>query len=194
MNPDQLFQELFKPEVNNNLLGFDLFLVPCDPPRLMGTDSELLASYRLDNLASAHASLLALLSTEKPAQETIQMAIFWNHEEIGSQTEEGASSPFFLDTLKRITLSFKQEEEDFMRLKAASQLISIDMAHAFHPGFKEKYDASNAPHLGKGVVIKHNANQRYATNGMTSAHLVKTCQKEKIPYQNFASHVLFVGG
>lgn len=185
---DTLFQELIKPTTNRRLLGFDLYLVPAEPPSFVGIDSQMLASYRLDNLASAHASLLALLAARKAPKKTIQMAIFWNHEEIGSQTQEGASSPFFIDTLKRISLGFKQDEEDFIRLKSASQFISIDMAHAFHPGFKKKYDANNAPRLGKGVVIKHNANNRYATTGLTSARLVKICQQENIPYQSFASH------
>ena len=187
-DPDRLFHDLLKPMVAGNLLGFDLYVIPCDAPRIIGQDSSLLASYRLDNLASAHASLLALMATDKTPKETIQMAIFWNHEEIGSQTDEGASSPFFLDVMKRITLAFKQGEEDFIRLKRHSQFISIDMAHAYNPLYKKKYDSSNAPHMGKGVVIKHNANQRYATQGLTSANLVQTCQKENIPYQDFASH------
>lgn len=186
--PDAVFEKLLKSDAPHHLLGFDLYLVPAEAPRLVGKEGEFLASHRLDNLASAHASLLALLAAEKKESHTIQMAIFWNHEEIGSQTDEGASSPFFLDILKRISLQFNQNEEDFIRLKAASEFISIDMAHAYHPGYKKKYDVHNAPRLGKGVVIKHNANQRYATSGMSSAHLVQTCQKENLPYQSFASH------
>ncbi|MCB1074304.1 MAG: M18 family aminopeptidase [Simkania sp.] len=187
-DPDSLFHDLLKPAVTDNLLGFDLYLVPCDAPRIIGQNSSLLASYRLDNLVSAHASLLALLATDKIPEETIQMAIFWNHEEIGSQTDEGASSPFFLDVMTRISLSFKLGEENFIRLKRHSQFISIDLAHAYHPLHKKKYDSNNAPRMGKGIVIKHNANQRYATQGLTSAHLVQNCQKENIPYQDFACH------
>lgn len=187
-DPDILFRELLKREINEPLLSFDLHLVPFEPPRLIGKDNELLTSHRIDNLISVHASLLALLAAKKPQKETIQMAIFWNHEEIGSHTEEGASSPFFLDILKRITLSYKQDEEQFIQLKSRSQFTSIDMAHAYHPSYKDKYDKNNSPYLGEGIVIKHNANQRYATQGLTSAHLIKVCQKENIPYQSFASH------
>ena len=183
---DLLFEELLGIDPQS-LLGFDLYLVPYEFPRILGPNCDMLASYRLDNLASSHASLLALLATEKKPKETIQMAIFWNHEEVGSNTDEGAASPFFIDILKRIALSFKMDEEDFLRMKQASHFVSIDMAHAFHPGYRKKYDQENAPELGKGVVIKYNANQRYATNGLTAAHIVKLCQEHNLPYQSFAS-------
>lgn len=171
----------------SSILGADLYLVPFDPPRILGIHSDLIGSYRIDNLGSAHASLLALLATEKHPKQTIQMAIFWNHEEVGSGSDEGASSPFFIDILKRIALSYKMEEEDFLRMKQRSQIVSIDMAHAYHPGYKTRYDKENAPRVGKGIVLKYNANQRYATSGLTAAKIVKICQKEKIPYQSFAS-------
>lgn len=187
-DPNVLFQELLQSEIKNRLLSFDLYLVPCDPPKLVGKDGEMLAAYRLDNLASAHAALLALLSSKNPQKETLQMALFSNHEEIGSQTEEGAISPFLLDILKRITLSYKQGEEALIQLKSCSQCISIDMAHAYHPSYKNKYDKNNSPQLGKGVVIKHSANQKYATHARTSAPLIQICQKENFPLQYFAPH------
>lgn len=184
--PEKIFEELTGVK-QDDLLGADLYLVPQEGPRLAGIESDLVSSYRLDNLASAHASLLALLGAEKHPKPTVQMAIFWNHEEIGSGTDEGASSPFFIDILKRISLSYKMGEEDFLRMKHSSHFISIDMAHAFHPGYKKKYDKENAPEIGKGIVIKYNANHRYATSGLTAAQIVKLCQKKKIPYQSFAS-------
>ncbi len=185
-SPEKIFEELLGIK-QGDLLGADLYLVPFETPRILGHHSEMVASYRIDNLASAHASLLALLAAEKHPKERIQMAIFWNHEEVGSGSDEGASSPFFIDMLKRMTLSYKMGEEDFLRMKQSSHVISIDMAHAYHPGYKKKYDKENAPKIGKGIVLKYNANQRYATSGLTAAKIVKICQKKKIPYQSFAS-------
>jgi len=172
---------------HQNILGFDLFLVPCDAPRFVGADQDLIAAYRLDNLSSAHASLLALLAAKKQ-KETLQMALFWNHEEIGSGTDEGASSPFLEETLRRISLHFKQDEEAFFCFKKSSELISIDMAHAFHPQYADRYDKAHAPKLGKGVVIKHHGNKRYATDGMTAAHITHVLKGHSLPIQNFASH------
>ena len=185
-DPKEYFIELLQCETN--LLGFDLYVVPLESPRILGSEGEMLASYRLDNLVSVHAALLGILSKRKTEAPIIQMAAFWNHEEIGSQTDEGASSPFFSDVLKRITLSYKMGEEDFFRLKTSSRFISIDAAHGYHPGYKDKYDADNSPKLGGGIGIKYDANQRYATNAITSAEITQICIKHKIPYQIFAPH------
>lgn len=184
--PEKIFETLLGRK-QSSILGADLYLVPFEPPRILGIQSDLIGSYRIDNLGSAHASLLALLATEKHPKNTIQMALFWNHEEIGSGSDEGAGSPFLLDILKRISLSYKLDEEDFIRMKMRSFVLSIDMAHAYHPSYKKKYDKENAPCVGKGIVVKYNANQKYATTGLTAAKIIKVCKKKNIPYQSFAS-------
>jgi aspartyl aminopeptidase len=184
--PEQIFASLLGSK-RGPILGTDLYLVPLEPPRILGSQSDLIGSYRLDNLGSAHASLLALLAAENHRQHTIQMAIFWNHEEVGSMSDEGASSPFLMDTLKRISLTYSMDEEAFLRMKSLSQIVSIDMAHAYHPGYQSKYDPHNTPRVGKGVALKYNANQRYATTGLSAAKIVHLCQKKHIPYQSFAS-------
>ncbi|MFI5333741.1 MAG: hypothetical protein ACHQT8_01075 [Chlamydiales bacterium] len=95
----------------HSLISFDLLLVPIEPCRYLGTDGEMLASARLDNLCSAHASLAALLLAKRPSTETIQMGIFYDHEEIGSRSPEGADSPFLDDILKRFSHVLKMYEE-----------------------------------------------------------------------------------
>ena len=66
-----------------HLLSFDLFLVPLEAPRLLGMNEELLASYRLDNLASSHACMMAIAQAKM--HTTLQMMILWDAEEIGSR-------------------------------------------------------------------------------------------------------------
>lgn len=77
-----------------HLLAFDLFLYPLEPARFFGEDDELIASYRIDNLASTYAILQGLLSAKHPHKDRINMAVFWDNEEIGSNTAQGAGSPF----------------------------------------------------------------------------------------------------
>ncbi len=168
----------------DHLLGFDLFLVPTEKAALLGFEDELLSSYRLDNLTSAYASLAALINS-RARSDTIQMALFWDHEEIGSQTYAGADSVFAHQILERICLSFKMSREEYYCMKSRSLCLSCDVGHAFHPNFAEKYDPQNAPIMGKGPVLKFSS--RYATNGASAAPIVQLAEKRKIPLQKFAS-------
>ncbi len=175
----------------HKLLSFDLFLVPLEKASFLGFNNELIASYRIDNLTSAYASLEALIDA-KGASSTIQMAIFWDHEEIGSKTYAGADSLFVNQLLERICLQNKMDREDYYRLKSRSLCLSCDVGHGFHPNFPEKADPQNAPYLGKGPAVKFSA--RYATTGATAAPIVRLAEKHKIPLQTFASRSDLSGG
>ena len=171
----------------DNILSTELFLVPFEKPQRLGFQKEMIASYRFDNLGSAHAAIDGLISESSPKDHSIKMVMFWDHEEIGSNTTNGAGSPFFMNTLERILLSYNQNREDLHRVIDQSICLSIDQAHALHPNYKDKHDPKHAPLLGKGIVIKHNAQQRYATSSETEAVVVQLCQKHQIPYQKFVS-------
>lgn len=175
----------------HQLLSFDLFLVPLEKAAFNGFEDELISSYRLDNLTSAFASLEALINA-KPRANAIQMAIFWDHEEIGSKTYAGADSQFVDQLLERICMQFKMDREDYYRMKSRSLCLSCDVGHAFHPNFAEKYDPQNAPLMGKGPTLKFSS--KYATSGATAAPIVKLAEKHKIPLQTFASHSDLSGG
>lgn len=168
------------------LLGFDLFLVPIEKPAFLGFENELISAYRLDNLTGAYAALEGILKAA-PRTDVLQMAMFWDHEEIGSMSYTGADSLFASQILDRISLFFKMDREDYYRLKSRSICISGDLAHGFNPSYADKYDPQNAPYLGKGVVLKFNANQKYATSGTTAAAILNVAEKHKIPIQKFAS-------
>ncbi|MBI2742918.1 MAG: M18 family aminopeptidase [Chlamydiales bacterium] len=171
----------------HSLLSFDLFLVPIEKSRYMGSEGEMIASYRLDNLSSAHACLSALALADKSHSKALQMAIFYDHEEIGSRSSEGAGSPFLSDVLKRIAHSYKMDDEDLACMKSRSLCVSVDVAHALNPNYSGKHDASHAPLLGKGVVLKFNADLKYATSALSSARLTQIAQKNSLHLQSFVS-------
>lgn len=187
-DPSQSFLlKILKDKIEDSfeyILSHDLYLYPLDRPRLLG--SEMLTGYRLDSLASVHAGLVAL-KTSPPHSNNLNMAVFWNHEEIGSETTQGAGSPFFLHILERISLAFSQTREQFLRILPQSLCLSVDLAHAVNPNYLEKHDARHMPFLNKGPVIKYNAQQRYATDASTSSSIIHLCEKHVIPYQLFSS-------
>jgi len=168
------------------LLSFDLFLVPLEKPTFLGFDGEMLAAYRLDNLVSVYASLYALTSA-KPRPDALQMAFFWDHEEIGSMSFVGAQSLFASQIFERIAAFFKMSGEDLYRLKSRSLCLSSDLGHAFHPNFADKYDPQHTCLLGHGVTLKCNANQKYATSSTTAAAVLQLAEKKKMPFQKFVS-------
>ncbi len=169
------------------IIDFDLFLVSNEKPSLVGKNLDLLAAPRIDNLTGVHAIISALTSSE-PVEDSCHLAVFFNHEEIGSRTSSGAFSAMLSDVLARICLASNLEKEEEYILKNRSTLVSVDAAHGFHPSFRDKYDPNHTPMLGKGPVFKYSAAQKYTTSAQSSAALLQICDQQKIPFQKFISH------
>lgn len=183
---DQFLPLLKKYTSFKELLAFDLFLVPLEKTRRLGVSSEMLASYRLDNLASTHACATAFASA--PLQDSLQISILYDAEEIGSRTADGAASTFLYDILRRIAAFYGLSEEDFIRLKSASLCISVDVAHAYNPNFVKKHDPQHHLMPGQGIAVKYNADKKYVTDATTAAPIISVCKKNSLRFQSFASH------
>lgn len=188
-NVDQNYLEsLLQRQISfHQLLDFDLFLVPLEPPRFLGKEGELIASYRIDNLSSAHAGIVAIGNLDKAEDETLPIGIFWDHEEIGSGTHIGAASPFFRDLFNRISGFYKLTNEEETILRRNSLCLSVDVTHAFNPNFEKKYDPEHLPRLGEGITLKYNANMRYTTNAKTGAKISHYCDKIGLTFQKFVN-------
>jgi len=171
----------------HTLLAFDLFLVPVEKSRFIGAQNEMIASSRLDNLCSAHACATAIARSEKQKGNLLQMAFFWDHEEIGSRSVEGAYSNFFSDVLTRIRSFYKMDEEELLCLKNHSLCLSVDVTHALNPNYEKRYEPHHKPLLGKGIVLKYNADHRYATSAPTAALIADLCHKLNLPFQTYVT-------
>ena len=169
------------------LLAHDLFVYPLEKARAVGYQGQLIASYRLDNLASAFAALRALAEESEPLDSTLKMAFFWDHEEIGSGTSRGAESSFALDLLERIAFLRDLDREEFCCLKRNALCLSLDMAHAYHPLYKDRYQAEHLVHLQKGPALKYHANQRYATDVHSAALLLVVKEFNPVSIQSFVT-------
>lgn len=166
-----------------DVLEMDLYLYDLAGATLVGDDQSMLTSGRLDNLAMTHAILAAILETQKP--DSTALAAFFDHEEIGSRSPQGAASSFLGEILERISLAESTKREDFLRALRHSFMISADMAHALHPAYPEKYEPDYSPLMNKGVVVKRNANLKYASTSVSSQRFIAHCEKVGVPHQEF---------
>ena len=180
-----------------DILDFDLYLYDTTPAQCVGLHGELIQSGRLDDLSMAHAGMEALLTDAETPEVTKCLAIFDN-EETGSQTKQGAGSPFFASLVQRLVA--RQSEtcashfEDFAMCVEHSFMVSADNAHAWHPNYNEKYDPTNHPVMGGGPVIKYNASQKYLSDAVGASVFMQACKKAGAPYQTFVNHSDVAGG
>ena len=64
--------------------------------------------------------------------------------------------------------------------------LSIDQAHAVHPNYMSKHDPIHSPMMNGGIVVKSNANQRYATNSLTGFVIRELGRICNVPIQEFS--------
>jgi aspartyl aminopeptidase len=183
---DQQFLSHIADKINvktTDILTFELNVFDTQKGVLWGANQEFIADSQLDNLASCHAALTALINTGTP-NSTCVCALF-DHEEVGSESASGASGSFLADTITRISASQKLDAEARLQSLAKSFFISADMAHAYHPNHPGAYEPCHHVQVNKGLVIKTNANQRYSTNAESAARFITLCQSANVPYQQY---------
>jgi aspartyl aminopeptidase len=167
-----------------DLLTWELVAWDTQKGSFWGVDGEFIADSQLDNLASCHAALSALLATDAPSGSCL-VALF-DHEEVGSESAAGAGGSFVADVIARLAAGAGLDAEDQRRMLAKSFFISADMAHAWHPNFPAAYEPGHRALVNGGPVIKSNANQRYSTTADSAARFMGFCAKAGVPCQQYA--------
>lgn len=181
-----------RPIQQEDILDFDLYLADTTPACTFGAHNEFISAGRLDDLSMCFAGLEAMLAAHDT--DTTQVLAIFDNEETGSQTKQGAGSPFLSYMLKRIALAQSHTEEAYYQAVERAFMISADNAHAWHPNYAEKYDPTNHPMLGGGPVIKFNAAQKYASDAASAAVFAGLCAKAGVPCQRFVNHSDVAGG
>lgn len=160
------------------ILAYELNLYDTQAPAIIGLEENLVASARLDNLLSSYIALRAML---KRMPKTNAIVVLSDHEEVGSKTASGAAGPFMESVLRQIC----GDESSYRRAMRESLFISADNAHAVHPNYADQHEPRHQPKLNKGLVIKINHNQRYATNSETNALFAQICETASVPYEQY---------
>jgi len=180
-----------------DIIDFELNVCDTQKSQIGGATNEFIFSGRLDNLCSSFCALKALIDASKDSSlkkhKGARAIALFDNEEVGSVSTSGGGGTVMIEAIKRATLSVSSgnnngdggESDVIEQCLAKSFLVSADMAHAIHPNYTEKHEEQHQPLFHKGVVVKHNANQRYATTALT-AYMFRECAKlSGIPTQEF---------
>jgi aspartyl aminopeptidase len=172
-----------------DLLAFDLMLYDPQPAAVSGLRGEFIQAPRLDNLASCHAGVSALLAAaSEPPPAHSSVVVLYDHEEVGSRSAYGAAGPLLADALERAVGGWKgSEPQGLSRALARSLLISADMAHAVHPNYADRHEPGHRPRLGGGPVIKRNSDLAYASDAVGIGHFASLCARLGIEPQWFVT-------
>lgn len=185
---EELQAELEK-AAGGKILGHDLYLYVRQNAVVWGLEEEFISAQGLDDLQCVWGCTQGFLQAGE--SQNIPVLCVFDSEEVGSSSCQGAGSQLLAQTLSRICCALGQ---DMDTLLAGSFMISADNAHALHPNHPEFSDANNAPVVNGGLVLKFNANLRYATDGVAAAVLRQACKKADVPVQTYYNRADIPGG
>lgn len=175
-----------------DIVSADLYLYNRQKGTFLGMQNEFIGSPKLDDLQCAYASVKAFMQGGN--NDSVTVCCVFDSEEVGSCTSQGADSTMLSDVLERISDAFDRNLQEHKAALAGSFMVSADNAHAVHPNMPEKSDPTDRPFINGGIVIKHNANQKYTTDAVTDAVFKGICVKACVPVQDFSNRADEPGG
>lgn len=176
----------------DDILCFDLLLYNAEAPAFIGFDKSLLSAPRLDNLTSAYACLKGI--TEADRADGINCIALFDNEEVGSRTKSGADSGTLPMLLEKLTAALGMKRTEYLDALADGFLLSCDVAHALHPNYTEKYDSAQTSCLNRGVSLKLNYSQKYATQCGGVGAILSLAKSKDIPCRMFMNKPDAPGG
>ena len=129
-------------------------------------------------------ALVAHAAEHLGSDTDVSLCTFFDHEEVGSASACGAGSPIMGEAVRRISTALNAgagNEDLYAAALRRSLVFSVDMAHAVHPNYASKHESMHGPQMNQGLVIKTNANQRYATTGLTSYMAREIARRGALP-------------
>lgn len=195
LNSDIEFTDILAEELGispESILDYDLCIYNLDPPRLTGIREEFITAPRLDDITSVCALIYGLI--EGRSADRVNLVCLFDNEEIGSLSKQGADSSLPAVIIEKIWKAFGKDHADCLSEIAQGLMLSVDVAHAYHPNYPETQDITNYPVLNKGLILKTASNQSYTWDCEALASVIALCEESRLPYQRFAKHSNMKGG
>lgn len=177
------------------VVGLDLRLCACEPATVGGLAGDYVCGQGIDNLNGTYCTTTALVraTADLRAQTNVCLVNLFDHEECGSLSAQGAGANVVADTIERIMrgvaagagADHADIRELAFRAARRSLILSADNSHAVHPNYREKHPDLDPPRLNHGPVVKHNVNQRYASDAEGTAVVLLLAHAHGIPVQEF---------
>ncbi len=171
----------------SQIVSWDLMAFDTQAPAIVGRDQDLIASARIDNLFSTFCGVRGLIEASDGLVEgtNIPVLVLYDHEEVGSESATGAGGAVLANVLERISSAQGFDRAAHLERLARSYVVSADGAHATHPNYVDKHEPNHHIDVNGGVVVKRNANQRYASDGLSEAPFRAACALAGVPVQTY---------
>lgn len=162
----------------SDILQTELFLTTSKESDII---NDYIISPRIDNLSSVFASMVAL--NQKNLSDKISLCAFFDYEEIGSVSPEGADSLFLTSILDRILVDLDFAKKDTYKIFANSKMLSLDASHASHPNYKGSFDLDYKNIINNGFTVKISPSLNYSQDNQVLAEFYDLIKKQDIKYQ-----------
>ena len=185
LNKDTTFMDLLAKEIGvdaKDILDYDLCMYNLDQPELVGFTEEFISAPRLDDITSVCALIHGLVESKNA--DRVNLVCLFDNEEIGSLSKQGADSTLPSVIIGKIWQAFGKNQIDCMSDISDGLMLSVDVAHAYHPNYPGTQDITNYPIMNGGFIMKTASNQSYTWDCESMASLIALCKQEHIPYHS----------
>ena len=195
LNKDTKFVDLLAKKLGvdaKDILDYDLCIYNPEQPKLVGYTEEFISAPRLDDITSCSALIHGLIDNKNT--DRVNLVCLFDNEEVGSLSKQGADSTLASVIIHKIWQAFGKNAVDCMADISDGLMISVDVAHAYHPNYPAPQDITNYPLMNKGFILKTASNQSYAWDPEILGALIDLCDREEIPVQRFVKQSNTKGG
>ena len=195
LNKDTKFVDLLADKLSvdaKDILDYDLCIYNPEEPKLVGYTEEFISAPRLDDITSCSALVHGLIDSNNT--DRVNLVCLFDNEEVGSLSKQGADSSLASIVIHKIWQAFGKNSVDCMADISDGMMISVDVAHAYHPNYPAPQDITNYPLMNKGFILKTASNQSYAWDPEILGALIDLCERREIPVQRFVKQSNTRGG
>jgi len=176
----------------DEILDYELYIYQYEKGDLVGLNESMISSPRLDNITSVTACIKGLIQAQR--DKGINMAVIFDHEEVGSRSKQGAAGQALPLVIERVYDALGLSRAQYLRDITDGFALSVDVAHCMHPNQPDKNDPTNPVKMNGGVAIKMAARQSYVSTCESVATVQQLCAMADVPCQKFVNRSDIPGG